>query len=457
MTRLLLVLCLAALPMFGAAAKVGDAVDVTFSEHIAPIVFNNCTSCHRPGQGAPFALMSYDDVYKRGMLIQAVTESRFMPPWQAREGYGHFIGERRLSAEQIALIGKWVKTGMAEGDAAAMPKMPDFPEGWQLGEPDLVVKMETPYQVPADGADIYRNFPAAIGTTEQKWVRAVEFRPGSRSVMHHSLFSADASGKAREVDARDEETGFSGMAGVPGTTKLGGWAVGSGPRVFPQEAPVKLPPNADFLFRSHFHPSGKTETEVSSIALYFSDEPATRVRVGIQLPPLYGRGSNIDIPAGEKEFTIREQFTLPAAVDIYSAGPHAHYIGKDFHGWAVLPNGEEVPLIHIPDWDFNWQGSFVYAEPVRLPAGATIHVEVTYDNSAENPRNPHNSPKRVTWGLASFQEMGSISFSALPVNNEDAELIRQEYGKLQAKHTMQAREQMKGRKESIRRNTGTDD
>ncbi len=218
-----------------------------------------------------------------------------------------------------------------------------------------------------------------------------------------------------------------------------------------------MPPNADFIFRSHFHPVGKVESEVSSIAIYYADKPATRKRVNIQLPPLFGRGAGVDIPAGESAFTIREQYTLPAAVDIYSAGPHAHYVGKEFKGWAVLPNGEEVPLIHIPDWDFNWQGSYTYAEPVRLPKGATMHVEITYDNSAENPRNPQNPPKRVTWGLASYDEMGSIGFAALPVNNEDAKLIRADYQKLQAKHAMQAREQMKGRQSTIRRTTGADD
>ncbi len=459
MIRVLLALFVCSLPAFSAsAAKVGDGSAVTFNEHVAPIVFNNCTSCHRPGQGAPFALMNYDDVRKRGMLIQAVTEAKFMPPWQAAKDYGHFKDERRLTDEQIGLIGKWVSSGMAEGDIAALPKLPDFPEGWQLGEPDLVVKMETPYSVPADGADIYRNFVAAIGTTEEKWVRAVEFRPGSRTVMHHSLFAADPSGQARALDAKDEEVGYGGMgSGVRGTTSLGGWAVGAGPKIFPQEAPIKMPPNADFIFRSHFHPVGKVESEVSSIAIYYADKPATRKRVNIQLPPLFGRGAGVDIPAGESAFTIREQYTLPAAVDIYSAGPHAHYVGKEFKGWAVLPNGEEVPLIHIPDWDFNWQGSYTYAEPVRLPKGATMHVEITYDNSAENPRNPQNPPKRVTWGLASYDEMGSIGFAALPVNNEDAKLIRADYQKLQAKHAMQAREQMKGRQSTIRRTTGADD
>ncbi len=453
MIRFALIFALAALPVFSAAApKTIAEGEVTFNEHIAPIVFNNCASCHRPGQAGPFSLLSYGDVAKRAQLIRAVTRSRYMPPWHAAPNYGNFADERRLTDDEIALIGKWVDEGMPQGDAAKLPALPEFPEGWQLGEPDLVVAMEQPYRVPADGADIYRNFVAAIDAKEQKWVRAIEFRPGARSVMHHSLFKADTSGKARKIDARDEEPGYSGMdAGIRGLVNLGGWAVGGNARIFPAESPKRLPPNADFIFQSHFHPSGKVETEVSAAGLYFADKPATRTSIGFQIPPIYGKGANIDIPAGESNFTIREQFTLPAAIEIYTVTPHAHYIGKSFKGWAVLPDGEEVPLIHVPDWDFAWQDSYTYAEPVRLPAGTTMHAEIVYDNSAENPHNPRNPPQRVTWGLSSFDEMGSLIFTGLPVREEDTRAIRTEFRKLQRRHVAQAAEQSKNRKQTVRR------
>ena len=453
MIRFALIFALAALPVFSAAApKTSAEGKVTFSEHIAPIVFNNCASCHRPGQAGPFSLLSYGDVSKRAQLIRAVTRSRYMPPWHAAPNYGSFADERRLTDEEIELIGKWVEGGMPQGDAAKLPAPPDLPQGWQFGEPDLIVEMEQPYRVPADGADIYRNFVAAIGTKEEKWVRAIEFRPGARSVMHHSLFKADTSGKARKIDARDEEPGYSGMdAGIRGLVNLGGWAVGGNTRVFPQESPKRLPPNADFIFQSHFHPSGKVETEVSAVGVYFTDKPATRTSIGFQIPPLYGRGADIDIPPGESSFTIRERFTLPAAIELYTVTPHAHYIGKSFKGWAVLPDGEEVPLIHVPDWDFAWQDSYIYAEPLRLPAGTTMHAEIVYDNSAENPHNPHNPPKRVTWGLSSVEEMGSLIFNGLAVREEDTQAIRAEYRKLQRRHVAQAAEQAKKRRRTVRR------
>lgn len=446
MTRLVLAV-LVALPL--------AAGDVTFTEDVALIVFNNCSSCHRPGQSAPFSLMSYDDVSKRGRLIVAVTKARYMPPWHAEPGYGHFKGERRLTDEQLATLARWVEAGMPEGDQAKLPELPNFPEGWQLGEPDVVVRMEEAYQVPPDGSDIYRNFVAAIGTTEEKWVRAVEFRPGSRAAMHHSLFQVDTSGKARAKDAEDDEPGFSGMdSGVRGKS-LGGWAVGGGPDLFPDGAPIKLPANADFIFQSHFHPSGKAETEISSVGLYLTDKPATRTSIDFQLPPAFGRGAGIDVPPGAKDFAIREQITLPAAIELHSIAAHAHYIGKSFKSWAVLPDGSEEPLLHVPSWDFNWQDRYVYEKPVVLPAGTTIHAIVTYDNSAENPHNPHNPPKRVRWGLSSFDEMGSVIYSALPVDEADVKPLKQAINTLNKRHSEQAREQMRNRRSTVRRSASS--
>lgn len=448
-----------ALALFaGMSVSLAGAADVTFTKDVAPIVFQNCASCHRDGQAAPFALVSYDDVRKRGKLIEAVTAARYMPPWHAAPNYGHFADERRLTDEQIKTLAAWVKAGMPEGNASELPKFPDYPDGWQLGEPDAVVKMETPYNVPADGEDIYRNFVAAIGNKEAKWVRAVEFRPGARAVMHHSLFRADAAGMARKLDARDEEPGWGGMdSGVRGSTSVGGWAVGGNARVFAEDAPIRIKANSDFIFQSHFHPSGKPETEVSTAALYFTDQPATRTRIDFQIPPLYGRGAGINIPAGDEEFTIQEQWTTPAAIEIFSVTPHAHYIGKAFKSWAVLPDGKEVPLIHVPDWDFAWQDRYTYAEPVKLPAGSTIHAIVTYDNSAENPNNPHNPPKQVRWGLSSFDEMGSVIFSALPVDEQEAKVIKTSYRQLSAKHVQQAREQRRGQKSTIRNSSSSEE
>lgn len=168
--------------------------------------------------------------------------------------------------------------------------------------------------------------------------------------------------------------------------------------------------------------------------MYFTDEPASRTRVVFQLPPRYGLGAGIDIQPGDDQFTIGESFTLPADMEIFGVTPHAHYIAKEFKAWAEVPGGAEIPLIWIKDWDFAWQDMYVYEEPVALPAGATIHARIRYDNSAENPRNPTAPPKRVFWGRGSTDEMGSVIFTAMPVNEADVPAIREELAQLRRKH-----------------------
>lgn len=430
---------LSVLTLLFASAATGANIpaneEATFNTHISRIVHKHCASCHRPGQAAPFSLLTYEDVSKRAQLVAAVTQTRYMPPWHAEPGYGAFKGERRMADSEIALIQQWVASGAPEGGGAP-PDPPEFSARWILGEPDVVVTMEEPYVIPADGPDIYRNFPAQIPVTGDKWLRAFQFRPHARAVVHHSLFKADPTGRARQLDSEDDEPGYGGMGSgaVPRRISLGGWAVGGQARVMPPGGQILIPAGSDFVFESHFHPSGKEETEVSEIALYFTDEPATRTRLSIQLPPRFGLGAGIDIAPGDSEFTIGESITLPAAIELYGVTPHAHYIGKEFKSWAELPDGSEIPLIWIKDWDFAWQDMYVYEKPVVVPAGATIHARIRYDNSAENPRNPSSPPKRVFWGRGSEDEMGTVIFTAMPVDEADVPALREELGNLRMKH-----------------------
>jgi len=413
------------------ASLISAAEKVTFTETIAPILYQNCVTCHRPGEAAPFSLISYDDARKRGALIAAVTKSRYMPPWHAAHGFGEFEGERRLSDAQIAAIGDWVGQGMPQGDVSRMPKLPQFEEGWHLGKPDLILEMPVGFNLPATGSDVFRNFVIPTGLTEDKWVRAVEFRPSARKVVHHVLFAYAPGGSMKRVDGADGKPGFGGMGTVGvspnqgGSGGLGGWAVGATPVVLPAGLAHPLPKGSDFLLQMHFHLTGKPETEKSVVGIYFADKAPEHKMMSLGLPALFGFGAGIDIPAGEKNYTIQDSFTLPVDAYAYSAVAHAHYVGKEMKMTATLPDGSMKPLIWIADWDFNWQDPYIYKDAVTLPKGTRIDATLKYDNSTDNPRNPSNPPKRVWWGEESFDEMGTVGMTLVAAHQEDEAALQQ--------------------------------
>jgi hypothetical protein len=430
----------------GASEAPGTPGSLTFNKNIAPIIFDNCASCHRPGAGAPFSLISYQDVRKRAKQIAYITEKRIMPPWKADQGDYEFKDARRLTGEQIQTIRKWVEAGAPEGDLKDALPLPAFNDGWSLGRPDLIVKMSEAYSVPADGPDIYRNFALPLNLAEDKWVKAIEFRPGARAVVHHSLFFYDATGNARKQDEEDPLPGYSGgMAGLArGSLNLGslwraaggqaapvgglgGWAVGAQASPLPEGLARYLPKGADLILSTHFHPSGKSEKEASTVGIYFAERAPTKQFTGIQLPPLFGVFKGIDIPAGAKEYTIEDSFTLPVDVKAFGVTAHAHYLGKQMKLTARLPGGETRTLLWISDWDFAWQDQYQFKEFVSLPKGSRLDVKITYDNSADNPRNPASPPKHVRWGEGSNDEMGSMSLQVVAANEADMPQLRQAY------------------------------
>ena len=397
----------------------------TFTEHVAPIVFQNCASCHRPGEIGPFPLLTYQDVHKRSKLIAEVTGTKFMPPWHAEMGHVEFQHPMVLSADEVATLKRWHETGAPEGNPKKLPKQPAFPEGWQYGKPDLVLKMDRPFKFYAEGPDIYRNFVFPLNLPEDKYVRAIEFRPKARTIVHHALFYLDVTGAARKADAEDPEPGYEdrGEAGRR-FTPVGGWAVGSNVRVLPDGLAYRYPKEADLVVQTHFHPTGKAEEEVTTIGLYFTDKPK-RSFVGVQMPPAFGQLSSIDIPAGETNYMIRDVITLPVDVEAFSIAAHAHYLGKVMTMTATLPDGREQMLLKIPDWDFAWQEQYTFKERVKLPKGTRLKTVLTYDNSATNPRNPTSPPVRVKWGLMSTDEMGSITLQVVAAREEDTEVLRE--------------------------------
>jgi len=393
------------------------ACAVTFTRDVAPILYRHCVSCHRAGEVAPFPLLSYADAAKRAALIASVTARRYMPPWLPETGYGHFAGSRRLSAGEIATLREWAAAGAPEGDPAALPPAPQFPDGWQLGLPDLTVHMPEPFAVPADGPDLYQCFVIPLPLTGDRYVRAVEFRPEARRAVHHALFLLDNSHAARE---HGESYPCFGAPGFLPSGALGGWTPGSGPVRMPDGSPATLHRGTVLVMQVHYHPTGKPETDQSMLGLYFTDQAPTRHVMDIAL------GSNqIDIPPGDRAYKVRDHFTTPVAVDAIGIIPHAHYICKDMRGWAILPDGRKRWLIWIRDWNFNWQEHYRYAAAMHFPAGTRFEMEFTYDNSGDNPHNPNHPARRVEWGAASTDEMAGLHVQVVPRNGEDAHELGQ--------------------------------
>jgi hypothetical protein len=393
---------------------------ITFNRHIAPLVFERCAGCHHPGEVAPFSLLTYRDVQKRARQIVQVTRDRYMPPWKSVEGHGRFVDERRLTADEIELLARWVNQGAVEGDARDLPPTPKFPEGWKLGEPDIVVTMPAAYEIPAEGPDIYRNFVLPLDVPPGKYIKALEYRPGNRRIVHHAVFSFDVTANSRKQDAADPAPGYKGSLNIPGRMfpgSMAAWVPGRDAKPLPDGLSMPWPAAADFILQLHLHPSGKIESEQSSIGFYLTEEPPQRSMVDIVM---IDRG--IDIPPGEPAFHTRDEFTVPVEMNVFSVFPHMHLIGRDFKLTAHPPAGEPFPLIWIDDWDFNWQSFYQYSEPVKLPAGTKVVLEGIHDNSADNPRNPNQPPKRVVGGEQTTDEMSAALIQLVPAN--EAELPR---------------------------------
>lgn len=382
----------------------GKGPAVTYARDIAPILFAHCVECHRPGEVAPFSLLNYQDAAKRAVGIEHVTGSRTMPPWKAAEGFGHFLDERRLSAKEIALLKNWAEAGAPEGDAADLPPAPKFSSGWRLGEPDAVVEVSVPFEVPADGPDIFQHFVLPTQVAKDEMLVGFEFRPGNPSVVHHAIVFMDTSGRARARDEQTPEPGWrtSGSIDVGITSMVGVWTPGMTPRFYPDDVGIPFDKGADVVIQLHIHPSGKPQTDRSKVALYFAKKPVKKI---MSRNPLLLGSLIIEIPPGEKHYRAGSKFTLPFDVTFSSVLPHMHLIGKEMKVTATLPDGVEKPLIWIKDWSFYWQDSYTYDEPLKLPKGTTLAVEAWYDNSADNPFNPQKPPKTVMFGNDTTDEM----------------------------------------------------
>jgi tetratricopeptide (TPR) repeat protein len=390
---------------------------VTFNRDIATIIFQNCARCHRRGESGPFPLLTYEDVKKHAHEIELVTRTRFMPPWLPDPQPLKFADQARLSPNQIATIRRWVEQGEPEGNPADLPPPPKFVEGWQMGQPDLVLTAQNPFVLPASGSDIYWNFILPVPIDRTRWVKAVEIRPGDKRFVHHANILVDRQENSR---AREKEPG-SGFEGMelkiesevfdPDSHFLF-WKPGTVPYVEPKDMALRLDRGTDLLLNVHLQPSGKPETIQPTIGIYFTDQPATKFPMLLQLQ----NDGKLDIPAGDKNFVVSDELTLPADVDLLAIYPHAHYLGKNLLAIATLPDGTEKTLIHIPQWNLNWQAVYRYDRPVLLPKGTKVAMRYVYDNSDKNALNPNHPPERVRGGNRASDEMAHLWLQVLPIN-----------------------------------------
>ncbi len=418
------------------------AAQPTYSRQVSRIMQAKCQTCHRPNDIAPFALQSYDDASTWAEDIKRVVGEKIMPPWKPVDDLSKFRGARALTDEERQAILDWVDAGAPEGDPADLPEpLPDKGE-WVLGEPDLVLQMSESYRPPR-GKDMYRCFVLPTGLTENQFISAVDVLPGARGVVHHVLLYTDTTGEAEKLDAADDGPGYTCYGG-PGTSQsvgkldasnlslssllsiggtLGGWAPGQRPEPLPDGTSMFLDKNARIIMQVHYYSTRVTADDQTRLGLYFSKVPVEKRLLWVPIVPLDGNGHiSMTIPAGAENHEVKAEFTTPPLflfdVTINTIYPHMHLLGRKIDVQLQRPREDPGQMIRIEDWDFNWQGSYTYTEPVKAPAGSTVRLTCTYDNSVNNPKNPAPEPKTVTWGEGTEDEM-CLAFLGITFDHEN--------------------------------------
>jgi hypothetical protein len=340
-------------------------------------------------------------------IIDYVTGIRYMPPWTPDHTYTTFRDENVLTDEEIATIAAWVAAGAPEGDPSLIPPLPVFPEGSQVGEPDLVLTMDQAFEHEGNYTDMYKVFVLPTGLTEDKDIEAIEVRPDNKNICHHAILGVDISGQAAQLDAATTDYGYTQFGGFgfnPIDNFFSAWVPGSSPLVFPPTLGKKLYANSDLLIQMHYGPSATDQSDQSSVNIFFADSPIQRYVQTAAINP-----QNLDEPfiilPGEVK-TFHGTIQAPVDVSLIGVGPHGHLICSSYEVYAVSPSGEDtIKIIKIPEWDFNWQGSFAFPNLTHIPEGYTVHCLGTFDNTADNPMNPNDPPQVMTWGESTTEEM----------------------------------------------------
>lgn len=374
--------------IIGRSSRIKDdgTADVTYSEHVSRILQDKCVNCHRPGEIGPFSLLEYEEVSGWADMILEVVDENRMPPWHANPAHGKFKNDIRLTATEKDLIRRWVEGGAAEGDPKLLPEPREFVDGWQIGEPDEIFPMSKhAYKVPATGVVEYQYFYVKTDFKEDRWINAAEIRIGNRAVVHHVIVAVNLEG--RRVHGVDSEW-------------LAACAPGSPPMQLPEGYAKLLPAGAELIFQLHYTPNGTPQEDISSVGFKFVDPETVRKVVGTQ--EIINQRFRIPARADNHEVVARKRIHNDAI--LLTLFPHMHLRGKSFRYEAKYPDGSVEILLDVPQYDFNWQNSYIFEEPKRLPKGTVITCTAHFDNSKNNIANP-NPRKSVRWGDQTFEEM----------------------------------------------------
>jgi mono/diheme cytochrome c family protein len=372
-----------------------DAGEVSFSKHVAPIVYANCAYCHRPGEVAPFSLLTFKDARPWARAIKQAVVKKSMPPWRADPHYGQFRNARTLTDRQIETIAAWVDGGAKEGNPADLPPQPKFADGWQIGVPDLVLEMKEPVTIQATGTIPYMTVPTDYVFPEDTWIQAIEVRPGNRRVVHHAVASADYPGEA------------------PGSGNVHLYAPGLEAMIFREGYGKFFPKGTSISFSMHYNAVGVETSDRSKIGFKFATKP-----VHTQVNTIIIGNNTFEIPPMVERHEVVGAFQFPTEARIQGLRPHMHLRGRLSTASLVMPDGARRVLLHVPDWDDSWQNYYVLSQPVPVPKGAILEYLASFNNSPANALNP--DPKvPVRNGQQVWEEMHNIYMTWTALNEHN--------------------------------------
>jgi hypothetical protein len=422
------------------AAAATTSQQVTFYKDVLPVLQKNCQTCHRPGEAAPMAFLTYDGTRPWAKAIKTAVLTKKMPPWFADAHYGKFSNDRSMPQSEIDTLVSWADSGALAGNPKDAPKPMEWVEGWRIGKPDAVLTMPVAFNVPASGTIDYQYIIIPTGFTEDKYVQFAEARPGDRTVVHHIIAFIREPGNPwlkdakpgvpfvpREMERQAESRGNGqqqrrggegGGVGFGGDF-LAGYAPGTMPDIMKPGQARMVKAGSDIVLQMHYTANGKATTDISRVGIVFATEkPAERILTLAAANPQFA------IPPGDANYRVDSKITLQDDSTLVNFLPHMHFRGKSFEYRVTYPTGEKETLLSVPNYDFNWQLTYELSQPKLLPKGTTIECTAYFDNSPNNKYNP-DPTKEVHWGEQTWEEMMIGFFDvSVPLNKTAMDLMR---------------------------------